>query len=94
MAAAEVLNAPAIPTLGNDVSGYLPKLRSNQGHYVASSSTGWMRPTPSDTPIDEMRKRFRDEGYVWIKNVIPREVVYDMREQWAPHCILDNHRES
>lgn len=51
---------------------------------MASSSTGWMRPTPSDTPIEEMRKRFRDEGYVWIKNVIPREVVYDMREQWVP----------
>ncbi|KAI4281042.1 MAG: hypothetical protein L6R38_003990 [Xanthoria sp. 2 TBL-2021] len=82
MASAEVLNAPGIPSLKNDVSGHLPKLRSNQGNYVAPSSTGWMRPTPSDTPIEEMRKRFHDEGYVWIKHVIPRDVVYDMREHY------------
>ena len=84
MASAEVLNAPGIPSLGNSLSGHLPKLRWNHGNYIASSSTGWMQPTSVDTPVEEIRKRFREEGYVWIKNVIPRETVYDMREQWVP----------
>ncbi|KAL9628453.1 MAG: hypothetical protein Q9204_005875 [Flavoplaca sp. TL-2023a] len=41
-----------------------------------------MQPTSVDTPVEEIRNRFRDEGYVWIKNVIPRETVYDMREHY------------
>ncbi|KAL8711861.1 MAG: hypothetical protein Q9220_003805 [cf. Caloplaca sp. 1 TL-2023] len=41
-----------------------------------------MRPTPKDTPLEEIRSRFMQDGYVWIKNVIPREDVYDMREHY------------
>jgi phytanoyl-CoA hydroxylase len=59
----------------------LPKLRSNYGKYVNSASVGWMRPTAVDTPVDEIRKRFEEDGYVLIKGVIPRESVLEMREQ-------------
>lgn len=61
----------------------LPKLRSNYGNIVNSSSIGWMRPTPIDTSIDEIRRRFEEDGYIWMKNVIPREDVLDMREQYV-----------
>ena len=61
----------------------LPSLRSNRGKYVDPSSTGWMRPTSRDTPMEEMRRRYNEDGYVWIKNLIPREDVYDMREQYG-----------
>ncbi|KAL8689959.1 MAG: hypothetical protein Q9218_004491 [Villophora microphyllina] len=83
MASADILSAPGLPSTGfNNFSNHLPSLRSNQGAYVDPSSTGWMRATPYNTPLEEMRKRFKEDGYVWVKNVIPREDVYDMREHY------------
>ena len=63
--------------------GQLPKLRSNYGDQIDTQSTGWLKPTFKDTPLEEMRRRFDEEGYVWVKNVIPREVVLDMRQQYV-----------
>ncbi|KAL9069139.1 MAG: hypothetical protein Q9157_006280, partial [Trypethelium eluteriae] len=65
--------------------GQLPKLRSNYGNVIDSESTGWLKPTPRDTPLEEMRRRFDEDGYVWVKNVIPREVVLDMRQHYFEH---------
>ena len=31
--------------------------------------------------MEEMRAQYGRDGDIWIKNLIPREVVYDMREQ-------------
>jgi len=31
-----------------------------------------------------MRKRFDEDGYIWVKGLIPREVVLDMRQQYFP----------
>ena len=59
----------------------LPKLRSNYGRHVDSAFVGWMRPTPASTSMDEMRRLYETEGYVWVKNLLPREDVYDLREQ-------------
>jgi len=39
-----------------------------------------------------MRQFYNDNGYVWIKNVIPREAVWDMREQYATHHKPISHR--
>ncbi|KAF2496228.1 hypothetical protein BU16DRAFT_581617 [Lophium mytilinum] len=63
----------------------LPKLRSNYGKYIESDSVGWMRSTPIDTPMEEIRRRFEEDGYVWMKDVIPREDVLDMREHYFSH---------
>lgn len=63
----------------------LPKIRSNHGAHLDPSSSGWMRPTPIDTPLSEMRHRFESEGYIWVKNVMPREDVLDMREAYFEH---------
>ena len=59
----------------------LPTLRSNQGNHVDAASTGWMQSVPITTPREEMRARYERDGYLWVKNVIPREDVLDMREQ-------------
>ena len=59
-----------------------PVLRSNQGSEVGSASTGWMLPTSLSIPRSEMRARYDSDGYIWIKNLIPREDVLDMREQY------------
>ena len=60
-----------------------PLLRSNQGKQVEKDATGWMRSTSLDTPMDEMRERYDRDGYIWVKNLIPREEVYNIREQYA-----------
>lgn len=59
----------------------LPTLRSNQGNHVEATSTGWMQSVSTDTPAEEMRARYDRDGYLWVKNLIPREDVLDMREQ-------------
>ncbi|KAL8904714.1 MAG: hypothetical protein Q9207_003078 [Kuettlingeria erythrocarpa] len=83
MVSLDVLPAPGVTGHNpKDVSPQLPSLRSNQGNYVDESSTGWMRSTATGTPLQEMRRRFKEDGYIWVKNVIPREDVYDMRERY------------
>ncbi|MCJ1448200.1 MAG: hypothetical protein MMC23_008714 [Stictis urceolatum] len=59
-----------------------PKFRTNNGGYIDSDVVGWLKPTPKDTPVEEMRRRYEADGYLWVKNVIPREDVYDMREHY------------
>ena len=61
----------------------LPRLHFNRGKNVDLSSTGWMLHTPVDTPLEVMRKRYDDTGYLWVKNLLPREAVYEMREQYV-----------
>jgi phytanoyl-CoA hydroxylase len=63
----------------------LPKLRSNYGSYLDSDSVAWMQETPIDTPLEEMRRRFASDGYVFVKGVMPREDVLDMREAYFTH---------
>ncbi|KAF2484742.1 hypothetical protein BDY17DRAFT_134811 [Neohortaea acidophila] len=63
----------------------LPKLRSNHGPCVDASSVGWMQETSVDTPLEEMRRRFNTDGYVFIKHLIPRETVLDSREEYFAH---------
>jgi len=59
----------------------LPSLRSNQGKNVDAASIGWMYSVDPSTPMEEMKARYESDGYLWVKNLIPREDVLDMREQ-------------
>lgn len=80
---ADVQWAPAAPHDLNHGPGKLPSLRSNRGTYVDPSTTGWMRPTSRNTPLKEIRRRYSEDGYVWVKNLLPQQDVYDMREQYG-----------
>src|ERR1700761_2450827 len=62
-----------------------PKLRSNYGQYLDTETVGWMKETPIDTPLEEMRRRFNEDGYIFVKNLMPREDVLDMREAYFKH---------
>lgn len=78
----------AAPVPAHELSytpGELPKLRSNYGNYLDNETVGWMKETPIDTPLEEMRRRFEEDGYVWVKNVMPREDVLDMRQAYFEH---------
>ena len=59
----------------------MPLIRANEGQHLHGGRTGRLRPTPVDTPLDEMMKRFRSDGYLFVKGLIPREEVLDVREQ-------------
>lgn len=63
----------------------LPKLRSNYGRYLDNDTVGWMRTTPVNTPLEEMRRRFDEDGYIFCKNVMPRADVLGMREAYFEH---------
>ena len=81
MSSVDIQSAP-LPAHDLDTSAKeLPILHSNQGSHIAPASTGWMLPTPRDTPVSEMRARFARDGYLWVKNVLPRDAVLDMRER-------------
>jgi len=51
---------------------------------IENEHVGQLRPTPKDTPVSEMRQRFREDGYLFVKNVIPRADVLNVRKQYAP----------
>ncbi|TKA68202.1 hypothetical protein B0A55_09372 [Friedmanniomyces simplex] len=63
----------------------LPKLRSNYGAYLDQSSVGWLKETSADTSLEEMRTRFDADGYLFIKGLIPREDVLDVRQRYFEH---------
>ncbi len=41
-----------------------------------------LRPTTADTPIDEVRRRYKEDGYVFLKGLMPREDVLKAREEY------------
>lgn len=53
---------------------------SNKGK-VAQENLAWLRPTYKDTPIAEMRDRLKEDGYLFLKNLIPREDVLKVRSE-------------
>lgn len=61
-------------------------VRSNQGPRVPAQ---WLRPTTKDTTFDEMRRKLRTDGYVYVKNVLPREEVQRVRKEYnAPAYMI------
>lgn len=53
---------------------------SNQGKSTGNQ-LGWLRPTPKDTPVEEMRKRLEEDGYLFVKRLIPRNDVLKVRKE-------------
>ena len=60
----------------------VPVVGSNQGK-VDPQYIKWLRPTPRDTPLDEMRKRLADDGYLFVKGLLPREDVLNVRREYG-----------
>lgn len=67
-------------------------IRANQG-CVSQPQLGWLRPTFADTPIEEMRHRLAEDDYLFVKGLIPRSDILQMREhyfsQYAGTALLD-----
>ncbi|KAI9036798.1 uncharacterized protein KD926_001320 [Aspergillus affinis] len=68
----------ALPQL----STHLPHGLSQNGGRVDLSQLGFLRPTLPSLPVVEMRRRLKEDGYIFVKGVIPREDVLDARENY------------
>lgn len=53
---------------------------SNQGK-IEPERLGWLRPTSKDLPVDELRQRLHEDGYLFVKDLIPREDVLKVRKE-------------
>ncbi|CAE6372507.1 unnamed protein product [Rhizoctonia solani] len=58
------------------------KLRSNLGP-IDSADLGWLQPVyANSTSLEEMRERFVEQGYLWVKGLILREEILDFRRKY------------
>lgn len=72
----------------NGVNGYgktslrgePPVVGSNQGK-IKHEHIRWMRPTSKETPMEEMRSRLKQDGYLFVKHLLPREDVLKVRAE-------------
>ncbi|TVY47530.1 hypothetical protein LOCC1_G003702 [Lachnellula occidentalis] len=42
----------------------------------------YLKPTTLDTPVEEIRRRYKEDGYVYMKGVLPREDILKVREEY------------
>ena len=55
-------------------------LRGVEGD-IDETTVSRLIPTPRDTPLPELKKRFERDGYLFLKNLIPREDVLKVRRK-------------
>ena len=81
MAAAAVERLPG-PERHVDGLAVPTGIGANQG-VIKNEHIQRLRPTPKDTPISEIRKRLKEDGYIFMKGLIPREDVLNLRKQYG-----------
>ncbi len=54
----------------------------SSGGPIDSDSIGCLKPTSKDTPLEQMREQYARDGYLWVKDVLPKEDVWKMRETY------------
>lgn len=57
------------------------QIKANKGR-VEGTQLGWLRATSMDTSLEEMRRRLKEDDYVYLKGALPREHVLKMREHY------------
>jgi phytanoyl-CoA hydroxylase len=68
-------------TMPHSTATEIPQLYVNDGP-LPHSRVALMRASTPDTPIEELRKRYREDGYLLVKGVIPRADVLEAREAY------------
>lgn len=43
---------------------------------------GWLTPSDSKSPVQELQIQYREQGYLWLKNILPRDRVLHFRKQY------------
>ncbi|MDC7741746.1 phytanoyl-CoA dioxygenase family protein [Rhizobium binxianense] len=49
------------------------------GKTLPAERTGWLTQTDPAIGVDAIRRRYQDDGYVWLKGLLPRADVIDFR---------------
>ena len=62
-------------------SGGTLRLRSPGGP-IPEDCIYFLKPISKDSPIDELRKFYQENGYLWVKGVLPAEDVWKFRETY------------
>lgn len=59
---------------------------------LTSENAALLRPSEPSLPLEELRKRYDEDGYLFLKGVLPREDVLEVRKQYfelvAPTGVL------
>ena len=59
-------------------------LRTNEGGRI--EDIGWLKPSVfRDTPIEELRRRLRSDGYLYLQGLLPSSAVNVVREEYFKH---------
>ena len=43
---------------------------------------GWLTPTDSGLPMAKLREIYREQGYLWLQGILPRQRVYEYRRRY------------
>jgi ectoine hydroxylase-related dioxygenase (phytanoyl-CoA dioxygenase family) len=43
---------------------------------------GWLTPSDPFEPLETLRRRYRQQGYIWLKGILPRQKVLDFRRRF------------
>ncbi|KAK5800309.1 hypothetical protein VI817_002521 [Penicillium citrinum] len=87
------LESVAPPVLRGSVDECFPDGLAQNGGRIPTERVGFLKATHLSLPLDEMRQRLKQDGYLFIKGLIPRADVLDMREsyfrQYAATSLLE-----
>lgn len=76
-------NPTAVPGLDRPIQDAFPDGFAQNGGRISTDHVGMLRPTPASLSIEEMRERLKQDGYLFVKGLLPREDVLDAREQYG-----------
>src|SRR5256885_1270949 len=54
----------------------------SNGYALDMARLGWLDPTDPDLPLEQVRARYRENGYVWLKGFFERDRVLAFREHF------------
>ncbi|KAI8671895.1 hypothetical protein NCS57_00666000 [Fusarium keratoplasticum] len=95
-----LIHSPSLPLSRHHfsaVSKMLSAISEHKQFYVndgilPSKSIGLLKATTLDTPMEEIRRRYKEDGYVFLKGILPREDVVKVRQKYfemlAPTGVL------
>ncbi|KAJ5623995.1 hypothetical protein N7510_000304 [Penicillium lagena] len=75
-------NPTSVLGLDRPIQDTFPDGFAQNGGRISTNHVGMLRPTPASLPIEEMRERLKQDGYLFVKGLLPREDVLDAREHY------------